>query len=85
MICFLIHAATLIDFNLLYTQPMGWTSWKAYHFETNEHDVRAAAEGVVASGMRDAGYTELSMDGGWWGGGKSGIVRRNASGFFTGR
>ena len=30
-----------------------------------------------------AGYKTLSLDGGWWGGGKSGKVRRNASGWLT--
>ena len=63
--------------------PMGWSAWKAYHFETSEKDVQAAADGLVSSGMRAAGYHTLSLDGGYWGGGKSGEVRRNASGFLT--
>jgi alpha-galactosidase len=51
--------------------------------QTNETDVRRAADGLVSSGMRAAGYRALSLDGGWWGGGKSGKVRRNASGYIT--
>ena len=62
---------------------MGWTAWKSFHFEANETDVRAAADGLVSSGMHAAGYRTLSLDGGWWGGGKSGKVRRNASGYLT--
>ena len=45
--------------------------------------MKKAADGLIASGMRAAGYKTLSLDGGWWGGGKSGQVRRNSSGFFT--
>eukprot|EP01050_Picozoa_sp_SAG11_P015585 SAG11_NODE_2037_length_3894_cov_3.210277_1_plen_638_part_10 len=63
--------------------PMGYSLWKAFHFEGSEDDVKKAADGLVSSGMRAAGYRTLSLDGGWWGGGKSGKVRRNASGFFT--
>ena len=63
--------------------PMGYSAWKAFTFEANETDIKAAADGLVASGMHAAGYRTLSLDGGWWGGGKSGKVRRNASGFFT--
>ena len=47
---------------------MGWTAWKSFHFEANETDVRAAADGLVSSGMHAAGYHTLSLDGGWWGG-----------------
>jgi hypothetical protein len=43
----------------------------------------AVRPGMIAAGMHAAGYRTLSLDGGWWGGGKSGKVRRNSSGFLT--
>ena len=66
-----------------HSPPMGYSAWKAFHFEANETDIKAAADGLLASGMHAAGYRTLSLDGGWWGGGKSGTTRRNASGFLT--
>lgn len=63
--------------------PMGWSGWKKYHFEANETMVMTDALAISRNGMLEAGYRFISLDGGWWGGGKSGKVRRNASGFFS--
>ena len=76
------HGSALVD-RLALTPPMGWDSWKGFHFFTTEADVMAAAEGLATNGMRELGYRLVSIDGGWWGGGWSGQVRRNSSGFFT--
>lgn len=67
------------------TPPMGciYRLWKSFHFEASEDDAKKTADGLVSSGMRNARYRTLSLDGGWWGGGKSGKVRRNSSGFLT--
>jgi alpha-galactosidase len=47
--------------------PMGWNSWN--HFRNNVDDaaVRAQAEAMVSSGMRDAGYTYINIDDTWEG------------------
>ena len=47
--------------------PMGWNSWN--HFARNVDDaaVRAQAEAMVSSGMRDAGYTYVNIDDTWEG------------------
>jgi alpha-galactosidase len=49
------------------TPPMGWNSW--YHFfdKVTDKDVRDAADQIVASGMRDAGYTYVNIDDTWEG------------------
>ena len=49
------------------TPPMGWNSWN--HFQVNITDaiVRAQAEAMVSSGMRDAGYVYINIDDGWQG------------------
>ncbi len=52
---------------LALTPPMGWNSWNAFHCEVNESVVRAAADAVVASGMRDAGYHYVVVDDCWQG------------------
>eukprot|EP01052_Picozoa_sp_SAG31_P014366 SAG31_NODE_890_length_11199_cov_18.490901_5_plen_387_part_00 len=78
------HAKTddVID-TLALRPPMGWSSWKGFHFFTTETDVMAAAEALATNGMATVGYRLVSIDGGWWGGGWSGKVRRNETGFFT--
>lgn len=49
------------------TPPMGWNSWNHFGAEVTEADVRAAADAMVASGMRDAGYVYVNVDDSWEG------------------
>jgi alpha-galactosidase len=44
---------------------MGWNSWNRFHCEVSEDLIRAQAEALVASGLRDAGYTFLNVDDCW--------------------
>jgi alpha-galactosidase len=55
------------DGGLARTPPMGWNSW--YHFRAAIDDaaVRAIADAVVSSGMKDAGYTYINIDDTWEG------------------
>src|ERR1700686_4577022 len=39
--------------------PMGWNSWNHFHDKVDDAAVRAQAEAMVSSGMRDAGYTDI--------------------------
>ncbi|MGH9617270.1 MAG: glycoside hydrolase family 27 protein [Acidobacteriaceae bacterium] len=52
---------------LAITPPMGWNSWNHYGDRVNDADVRAAADAMVSSGMRDAGYIYVIIDDGWEG------------------
>ncbi|MGD0912409.1 MAG: glycoside hydrolase family 27 protein [Terracidiphilus sp.] len=49
------------------TPPMGWNSWNHFGEDVNEVDIRAAADAMVWSGMRDAGYDYVNIDGTWEG------------------
>src|SRR6185437_12193713 len=49
------------------TPPMGWDSWNFVADEVSDADVRAAADALVSSGMRDAGYVYVNIDDGWQG------------------
>ncbi|MDH4158330.1 MAG: glycoside hydrolase family 27 protein, partial [candidate division Zixibacteria bacterium] len=50
---------------LALTPPMGWNSWNAFEKEIDEDKIRAIADAMVSSGMRDAGYTYLVLDDAW--------------------
>jgi alpha-galactosidase len=50
---------------LALTPPMGWNSWNAFQGNINEAKIKAAADIMVSSGMRDAGYEYLVLDDGW--------------------
>jgi alpha-galactosidase len=52
---------------LALTPPMGWNSWNRFHCEVDEAVVRAAADALVSSGMRDAGYRFVVVDDCWQG------------------
>ena len=49
------------------TPPMGWNSWNHFGTKVTEADVRAAADAMVATGMRDAGYVYVNIDDSWEG------------------
>jgi alpha-galactosidase len=49
------------------TPPMGWNSWNHFAGKVDDADVRAAADAIVASGMRDAGYIYVNIDDTWQG------------------
>ncbi len=49
------------------TPPMGWNSWNHFANRVTDADVRAAADALVSSGMRDAGYVYVNVDDTWQG------------------
>ncbi|HTB97420.1 MAG TPA: glycoside hydrolase family 27 protein [Terracidiphilus sp.] len=49
------------------TPPMGWNSWNHFAEKVTDADVRAAADAMVATGMRDAGYVYVNVDDTWEG------------------
>lgn len=51
--------------NLAPTPPMGWNSWNTFQTKINEQLVKDMADVMVASGMKDAGYTYIVLDDGW--------------------
>lgn len=53
--------------NLAPTPPMGWNSWNKIACDVNEKVIREAADAMVASGMKDAGYTYIVIDDCWHG------------------
>ncbi len=60
------------------TPPMGWNSWNHFDAKIDDATIRAQADAMVSSGMRDAGYVYINIDDGW--GGKraaSGKTRAN--------
>lgn len=46
---------------------MGWNSWNHFAEKVTDADVRAAADAMVSSGMRDAGYVYVNVDDTWQG------------------
>jgi alpha-galactosidase len=55
------------DPTLAATPPMGWNSWNHFAGSVNAADVRAAADAMVSSGMRAAGYLYVNIDDTWEG------------------
>ena len=50
------------------TPPMGWNSWNLFEEEVSEMLVKQIADGIVSSGMKDAGYQYIVIDDYWVGG-----------------
>ncbi|NED66985.1 glycoside hydrolase family 27 protein, partial [Streptomyces sp. SID10244] len=47
------------------TPPMGWNSWNTFGCNITEQIVRAQADALVSSGLRDAGYRYVVVDDCW--------------------
>lgn len=52
---------------LALTPPMGWNSWNKFACDVNEDLIKAAADAMVESGMKDAGYQYVVIDDCWHG------------------
>jgi alpha-galactosidase len=57
--------ARALDNGLARTPPMGWNSWNSFHCDVSAALVEATADAMVASGMKDAGYTYVNIDDCW--------------------
>ncbi len=49
------------------TPPMGWNSWNFFAERVTDQDIRNAADELVATGMKDAGYVYVNIDDTWEG------------------
>ena len=47
------------------TPPMGWNSWNFFAERVTDKDIRGAADQMVATGMKDAGYVYVNIDDTW--------------------
>ncbi|HEX7158122.1 MAG TPA: glycoside hydrolase family 27 protein, partial [Edaphobacter sp.] len=47
------------------TPPMGWNSWNHFRSKVDDATIRAQADAMVSSGMRDAGYVYVNIDDTW--------------------
>ncbi len=74
MLCFTLSTLGAQSTELASTPPMGWNSWNHFKRGTDDAVVRAAADAMVSSGMRDEGYTYVNIDDAWEG-------ERDAQGF----
>jgi alpha-galactosidase len=66
-------AAPQTPSQLAQTPPMGWNSWNFFARNVTDKDIRASADQIVATGMKDAGYVYVNIDDTWEG-------QRDASG-----
>jgi len=63
---FLSLSATAQKFDqLAKTPPMGWNSWNKFHCDVSEALIMQAADAMVSTGMKDAGYEYIVIDDCW--------------------
>jgi alpha-galactosidase len=61
------------------TPPMGWNSWNFFAGRVTDKDIRDAADQLVATGMKDAGYVYINIDDTWEGDrDASGVLHTNS-------
>lgn len=47
---------------------MGWSSWNTYHVNISDSLIMRQADAMVAKGLKEAGYTFVNIDDGYFGG-----------------
>ena len=47
---------------------MGWSSWNHFEVNINEDIMKAQADAMASNGMKDAGYSFINLDDGYFGG-----------------
>ena len=52
---------------LALTPPLGWNSWNVWGGSVDDAKVRAAADGMVRSGLAGQGYAFINIDDAWEG------------------
>jgi alpha-galactosidase len=57
--------AAALDDGLARTPPMGWNSWNSFQGNVSEALVKATADAMVSTGMKDAGYQYVNIDDCW--------------------
>jgi alpha-galactosidase len=57
--------AALAQSPVAQTPPMGWNSWNFFADKVTDKDIRGAADQLVATGMKDAGYIYVNIDDTW--------------------
>jgi alpha-galactosidase len=65
IICVFTLASFAQNSSLAPTPPMGWNSWNHFAEKIDARTVRAQADAMVASGMKDAGYVYINIDDTW--------------------
>lgn len=59
--------AIVVGDQIALSPPMGWNSWNCWGIEVSQERVMASARGLVASGLRDHGWSYVNIDDGWQG------------------
>lgn len=50
---------------LALTPPMGWNSWNTFSWKIDEELIKGAADAMVSTGLKDAGYEYVVIDDCW--------------------
>jgi alpha-galactosidase len=67
-VCLLTSTLAVVAQNkLAATPPMGWNSWNHFAEKVDDATIRATADALVSTGLRDAGYIYLNIDDTWAG------------------
>ena len=61
----LLPPAKAMNNGLARTPPMGWSSWNAFGGSQSQDKMNTVAEAIVSLGLRELGYVNLAIDGGW--------------------
>src|SRR5574344_185929 len=61
---------------------MGWSSWNTYRVNISDSLIRRQADAMVSLGLRDAGYSYINIDDGFFGGrDKEGVMHTSSQRF----
>lgn len=70
LLCFAFgNASAETNYNVQSKTPiMGWSSWNTFRININEDLIKETADAMVEKGLKDAGYTFINIDDGFFAG-----------------
>lgn len=67
MACWAMAVTAQAQVNYVEPPIMGWSSWNTYRVNISEQLIRKQADAMVEQGLKDAGYTYVNIDDGFFG------------------
>lgn len=64
----LLYVCIMVSIQAQHTPSMGWSSWNTYRVNISDSLIIRQADAMVEKGLKDAGYTYINIDDGYFGG-----------------
>ncbi len=66
LLIMMVSSVSALENGMARKPPMGWNSWNVFRQDINEDNIKSIADHMVSTGLAEAGYEYVVVDGGWF-------------------